>query len=349
MKVLFVGPDLNPLTGQSIAFDYIVSRFNRRYCIYNSSGKTRLLQFVYFIKFFFSFFAKVLLVRPRVIYLSISRSKLGFIRDLYVFIVSYIFNKKVIVHLHGSDFRTFVENSGKLRVLIDFGYKNVHEAIVLSDEMRTQFSYYPHIKVITVKNCYSFDRSNFVPNKIGQPIKLLFLSNLMRSKGIVELLEGVSKFDTSEVELKLAGTFMGDEYLCEDAIQRKVESFLGPNIKYCGLVKGDDKEDLLNWANIIILPSYREAQPLVIIEGMAAGRYIISSGVGYIKGIIEHKKNGFIIEKINANSIYEAIRFAILNPSEIEEVSSHNESYARANFSKERYVREIFEIIGVLK
>lgn len=347
MKTLLVGPDINPVTGQSIAFDYLVSGLDYKYYIYNSSGKTRLFQSLHFIKFFFAFFVKVLFLNPKVVYVSISRSKLGFVRDLYVFVISYFFNAKVIVHLHGSDFKSFVENSGKLRKFVDFGYKNVREAIVLSDEMRIQFSHYPHINVVTVKNCYSFDRSNFIPNKIVKPIKLLFLSNLMTTKGVLELLEGISRFDTSEVELKLAGTFMADEYLCLDSIQKKVQKFLGSNIEYCGLVKGEDKENLLDWANIIILPSYREAQPLVIIEGMAAGRYIISSGVGYIKSIMEHRENGFIIEEINANSIYDAIMYTILNPSEIEEVSSRNKSYARENFSKERYVREIFEIIGV--
>ena len=51
---------------------------------------------------YLSNYAKLILTQKSVVYLVISRSKLGFIRDLPVLLCQY-FNKEIIVHCHGSD------------------------------------------------------------------------------------------------------------------------------------------------------------------------------------------------------------------------------------------------------
>jgi glycosyltransferase involved in cell wall biosynthesis len=60
-------------------------------------------------------------------------------------------------------------------------------------------------------------------------------------------------------------------------------------------------------ADLMIHPSYSEGLGSVILEAMQANLPVVASNAGGIPDIIEHKKNGLLIEPGNAQQLADAI------------------------------------------
>ena len=65
--------------------------------------------------------------------------------------------------------------------------------------------------------------------------------------------------------------------------------------------------DIYNQSDALILPSYREGTPRVILEAMALGVNILTSNAVGCKHIIEDHKNGLVFLKKNKQAIIEII------------------------------------------
>lgn len=68
------------------------------------------------------------------------------------------------------------------------------------------------------------------------------------------------------------------------------------HIVYSGWVNGAKKNQLINDADILILPSHYEGLPIAILEAMSAGKPIISTRVGGIPSVVQPNRNGWLIE-----------------------------------------------------
>lgn len=352
MKVLLVGPSPDLITGQSVAFNYLVGRGYPK--VFNSGGSHFFEKLVFFLKYLISIPCKVIWYRPDTIYVTISRTTSGFLRDLFLFFIAKFFRIKVVVHLHGSDFALFVKSATFMKPLIERCYNNISGAIVLSEGMRSQFNHFPTVETFVVNNCFSASGFNFAPNVLSGSLKVLYLSNLMKSKGVIELIEAVKVVNANggNIHLRLAGRFLSDGEFDGQALEEKVRSLLDSSIEYVGVLQAEEKDLSLNWCNCVALPSYypTEAQPLALIEAMAAGRYILTSQAGYIPEFVHHGKNGYVLSEVSIRNIVDALTYIIDNDNDNDVVSASKFNAVEANkkFSKERYVKQIFNIVRTI-
>jgi glycosyltransferase involved in cell wall biosynthesis len=66
--------------------------------------------------------------------------------------------------------------------------------------------------------------------------------------------------------------------------------------------------EVLPLANIVVLPSYREGLPKVLIEAAACGRAVITTDVPGCRDAIEEGKTGLLVPARDAESLAHAIR-----------------------------------------
>ena len=110
--------------------------------------------------------------------------------------------------------------------------------------------------------------------------------------------------------------FGGNEF------EREIEKLIADNrlediAQFEGWVNGQKKEQLLEWANCFILPSYNEGLPISILEAMSYGMPIISTPVGGITEVVKDRRNGVIVEPGNKEQIWDAIKKYIDNPQQL--------------------------------
>jgi glycosyltransferase involved in cell wall biosynthesis len=93
---------------------------------------------------------------------------------------------------------------------------------------------------------------------------LLYLGRLDQKKGIDILIEAFSEVKNENVKLKIAGKINSYKASLDELINRlKIES----KVDFLGIVSGQQKENLINNAHVLIAPSHSEVIGMVNLEG----------------------------------------------------------------------------------
>ena len=115
---------------------------------------------------------------------------------------------------------------------------------------------------------------------------------------------------------------------------------LNSKVEYIGTKYGDEKLEFFEKADIFVFPTYYENEcfPLVLLEAMQFRIPVVTTNEGAIEEIIEHNKNGYIVEKKNPSSLAEKIEDLIGN-------EATRISFGEAGYKKyyENYTVEAFE------
>ena len=331
-KTLLIGSLPPPITGQSISFSYLTSLTNQgRFRIYNTN-KTVFKFFNYLDSLLF-LPIYLLFSQFDSIYFLGSRSKLGFLRQLPFLAIAISKRIKIINHLHGADFNRFYNESGIYKGIIKWIYKKVDTSIVLLEEMKDQFKAFPKMKLEVVPNAVSKEFESLAIT-FPKEKRILFLSNIMASKGIIEFLTASKQLllDDNLIRIHIAGDFISDDYLPKNQIKKKfLDIFKGlkndfpERIFYHGPVSGIKKVDLLRSSSIFILPTYypTEAYPISILEAMATGNAIVTTKHNYLEKIISEKQGGTIKIK-DSSQIVSLIKKLFSDQQKLQIIQKNN-------------------------
>jgi glycosyltransferase involved in cell wall biosynthesis len=251
-------------------------------------------------------------------------------KSIFVFLAKY-FNKKIILHIHGSRFKDFYNESENKFKIID-NLQKADKIVVLSHSWKEWFISIGlnSEKIIILNNIVDYPKTQ--KKDYENKIKLLFLGEIGKRKGvfdIIEVLDHNSDLYKNEIIFKIGGNKE-----TEKLIQKIDEYQLSDFVKFEGWVSGDKKINLLNWADIFILPSFNEGLPIAILEAMSYGKAIISSPVGGIAEIVQAGKNGILVEPGNQKEISEAINFFINNKSIIGAFGDHSKEIIEPFYPK---------------
>ena len=352
MKPFFVGPLIPPVTGQSLAFTrFVESIVDNEKIVVNTNfeNKTGLSKIFISIKTLLNISLKALFSRYHLVYFTCSRSMLGSIKDIVLINIVSFKGKKIVNHLHGSDFYDFLHNSPKWYQKILFkSYEKVDVSIVLVDSMKLQFRDFKNMRIEVIPNFYDQEIDNKLVEKDKSKISLLYLSNIMTSKGIFELLDAFEKLikKHDNITLNIAGGYLSDEYMNINEVKKKFENKISKNdkIKYLGTTFGEDKIKLLQSSDIFILPSYKEAVPISILEAMAASNAIVATNHNYISEVIS-SKNGVLVQKRSVEGLVDGIEFLINDKQKLKHIQNHNRQEAQEKFSMQKYLKNLEQIV----
>jgi glycosyltransferase involved in cell wall biosynthesis len=218
----------------------------------------------------------------------------SFFRKMILVRLVKLFNGKVILHLHGSEFEVFYDGRGQfIQSLIRATFEKADTVIVLSESWKKFIQRVSEsINVIVVPNFVKPVPKVQVDNHKDKVV-FIFLGALGKRKGIYDLLpafkEHLIKHPTSELIV------CGDGEL-EEVKNLAKELEIDKSIKFPGWVNGDQKISLLNSSDVVVLPSYNEGLPMVILEAMSLGKCVISTYVGGIPEAIQTNVNGLLVE-----------------------------------------------------
>ena len=331
MKVLLFGPIPPPVTGHSIAFYEVYLRLNEKVLINTTKfGEKKIINSAYsMIKLIQYFFIN----NFDTVYFTSSRSTQGFIKDFVLIQLSWIFNKKVINHIHGSDFSEFYRNS-LFKPLIRYSYNKINTTIVLFNEMMADFSEFNGMNIITVPNSYPAEFDSYNWDFSRKKLNILYLSNLMISKGIIDFLDASELLleINSDLEFYIAGDFCSDDLLTKNEIKQlfyskmdKINSKYPNRINYKGILRGNKKIQLFEQCSIFVLPTFykTEALPISIIEAMRSGNAIISTYHKYIPKIIS-KDHGVLVPIRSPKMISDAILSLLENSTTLDSMIKNN-------------------------
>lgn len=326
MKVLMVGPDKNEKGGiASVVQSYydvgLDKEVDLQYISTLKSGSNLKKIKIYFVSFL-KYLLKIM--RTDIVHIHMSY-KGSFYRKAIMIHMAKLYKKKIIIHIHGSEFEKFYINSNKiLKKFISKTLEKGNLVIALSEEWKDiLLRISPKSNIIVIHNSIivpKYEKKDYISKNI------LFLGELGERKGVYDILEIfddiISEFP--DVKLTLAGNGDVNEVksICDKYNFNK-------NVIIPGWISGDEKNELLKEASIYILPSYNEGMPISILEAMANKLPIISTNVGGIPQMIENGKEGYLINPGDNISMKKALELLL---SDVNKRKNMGESsYIRVN------------------
>lgn len=207
-------------------------------------------------------------------------------------IIKFLSKKRVVVTIHGLDWKRDKWGTGFASKYIKFGEKMAakyaDEIIVLSEGVKEYF-----------KETYNRD-TRFIPNGVTRPEVLkadiirkkynlgkdgyfLFLGRIVPEKGIHYLIDAYNQVSTSKKLVIAGGASDTDSYFEE--LKRKAQN--NKNIIFTGFVQGQELEELYSNAYVYVLPSDLEGMPLSLLEAMSYGNCCLTSDIDECATVME--------------------------------------------------------------
>lgn len=115
-----------------------------------------------------------------------------------------------------------------------------------------------------------------------------------------------------------------------------------------GWISHDDLPGYLNQLRLLVLPSYTEGLPNIMLEAMACGTPVLATPVGAIPDVIIDGKTGFIMENNSPECIAENVIRA-LNSPDLDRIAEAGRRFVEENFSFEKTVENWKGILQNLK
>ena len=139
--------------------------------------------------------------------------------------------------------------------------------------------------------------------------RLVCVGRLDAPKGQPILVEATRRLHDRGIscEIMLIGDGPYRKHL-EDAIRR---AGLQGSVQLTGWASGTRVKEEMVAARALVLPSFAEGLPVVIMEAMALGRPVISTYVAGIPELVESGKNGWLVPASDEVALAEAMRAAL--------------------------------------
>lgn len=321
-RILFITPLPPPVHGSAMVSQYIkdckelqedfVCDFVNLSTSRNIDeiGKKSIMKYVRFFCSYLITLWKLLTCRYALCYLAITCHGMGFLKDAPFVLLCKLFRRRIVIHQHNKGMSGCVDKQ-PYKWLLPLTYRNT-KVILLSWHL------YPDIEKVVKKEqvliCPNgipelfdkephFERNNEVPH-------LLFLSNLIPSKGVYVLLDACKQL--KDKGYKFACDFVGGESkeITRDVFEMAVEERgLKDFVVYQGPKYGDDKKKFFADADIFVFPTYyyNECFPLVLLEAMQYKLPIISTDEGGIPDVVKDGINGCVCKRKDPFSLANGI------------------------------------------
>ena len=373
MKTILVGSLPPPLTGQTIAFQMAWEGLQDNKIpsqVIDLSGGGHLTlegsfsiqRLSHLLKPFCK--ALVLLFGRKILYLSATQNWMGFLRDSVFILLASAGRQRIVLHAHWGNFAGFYASLGPLqRYLVRRVLRRVDTILVLGENHRAMFDFEPALgrKIEVVYNGlpYCKGETPLKPKRLpcSRP-KLLFLSNLVLSKGYLQVLEALRILVHElgiDAECHFCGSFVLEsgespystiEDAQSDFLLRIRQSGLTGSAHWHGPVDGNSKLRLLQQSHFFILPTrLLEGQPMSIIEALAFGLVVITTRTPGIDEMVEGGKFAELTPFEQPHQISRVIESYIVDPGRFEAMSRASIERYLATFTREQHLRRLIPLI----
>lgn len=237
----------------------------------------------------------------------------GFLKDAPFVILCKLFGRQIVIHQHNQGMTNYV-NKPIYHWLLSLVYHNA-KVILLSRHLYSDISSIVSEKdVIICPNGIPETTHIKAERKNNNFPRLLFLSNLIESKGVFILLDALKSLKEQGEEFECH--FVGGESKEIDANKFANEvnkRNLADIVIYQGKKYGIDKDKTYLETDIFVFPTFNECFPLVLLEAMQHGLPCISTTEGGITDIIEDNISGYVVERKNVKELANKIQILLHN------------------------------------
>lgn len=176
----------------------------------------------------------------------------------------------------------------------------------------------------------------FIRNELNVGINkfvFLYVGNIKKEKGIVELIDAFNMFaPDQDIELVLIGEGklfgIGSNY----------------RIKYLSKKNHCDIAKWMNACDVLVLPSYSEGFPNVVMEAFASGLPVLVSAVGGVSELVKDGVTGLLVKPRDPESLYQKMKWFLLNKPSAKLMGKNGHKLIFNQMTWENNAKEIYKL-----
>lgn len=357
-KILFILHLPPPIHGAALMGNYIQNSeqikndFDAHFINYTSArnlqdiGRGGIGKLWRFVCMLFHIVIQVIKIRPHCICITPNASGNAFYKDFIVVQILKYFNQKIILHYHNKGIKNR-ENKKIDHWLYTLFFQNV-KVILLAESLYSDIQKY--VERMHIYICHngipSPDNTLIQHTEIKQDFRFLFLSNLLKDKGVIVLLNAIGRL--KEKGYSFTCDMIGGETIEFNAqnLQQEIEKRgLGEYVHYHGAKFGEEKTAYLNTSHCFVLPTLNECFPIVLLEAMSHRLPCISTFEGAIPEMIKEGETGWLIEQGSSETLAKKMAWMIEHPDTAKEMGEKGEEVFRESFTISRFESTLRHIL----
>jgi glycosyltransferase involved in cell wall biosynthesis len=370
--LILVGPLPVPYNGISVTFELlrdelksrgiahrVVDTADRRQWPFVPRTLRRLVEWA----FIGLRYAVLAVRRPTTVYLIIAQSRAGLARDVFVIALAVLMRHRIVLHTNCGDYGGFWRAQPRwLQRLISLVLRQAEMILVPSDRLVDMFSFEPRLRprLEVVSNAAPLlDPPVTARTLPRQGIRLVYLSNFIATKGYAEVVRAVGilrRVHNLPVTCRLVGEFLIDGVGRRDArsprqartnLQRMIrDEQLEDAIEILPAADRVCKEAILRDSHFLLLPTsyHLEAQPLAIIEALAAGCVPVAPEYRAIPDLIVDNQTG-VLAGPDPTDIAGAIAALCADPERYATMSRAGVAHHRESFTAELHLNRMLQLL----
>ncbi len=197
---------------------------------------------------------------------------------------------------------------------------------------------------------YTFKKNNTKSN-----IVVTLASRMIEEKGVFEFVKASQQiFEyNSKIKFLLIGKHDPESpsHIPLEILKSFNDKKKYPNLQWIGYKKNIIK--YIKSSSIIVLPSYHEGVPKILLEAAACGKPIIASNIGGCREVVKNGFNGILVKKKNSIQLSKAIKKLTQNKKLLNQMSVNSRKKAILEFdiSKviDKHLKEYSRINNIIK
>ena len=192
-----------------------------------------------------------------------------------------------VIHIHFAEYNQIMTGNKVIdSYILRLMKRYVDRIVFLSSKTKDEFVE-RGILEDKCKVIYNFSTLHYKEEELAlsqekTSMEFLFVGSIDNRKGIFDALDVLSKMD-KPFTFHICGTWQNEE---NEEKFKHYANLLGEKLVYHGYVSGEKKRELFQKADVLLLPSYGEGLPVVILEAFSAGCAVVASNVGAIPEIV---------------------------------------------------------------
>lgn len=155
---------------------------------------------------------------------------------------------------------------------------------------------------------------NVDPLPIPQAPRFLLIGRLCAEKGLLVLADAVAAYVASGGRCEV--NIVGDGPLRGMLEQKIAQHGLHDSIRLLGWKGSSEVRTEIERSRALILPSFAEGLPIVVLETLALGRPVITSRITGIPEIVQHGRSGWLLTPTAVDELAAALKEAAEAPPE---------------------------------